>query len=132
MKKFSFLIVLTVTAILISNSNNKAQTAWTKAKGKGYFKFSQSLVRANSFFNPEGEIIDITTTSVYQTGVYGEYGISDGITAIINAPLFVRSTINNLESNTNGGRIEGDEFNGIGDITIGLKYGILSTGSTGG
>ncbi len=101
------------------------QTAWTKPKGEGYFKLGQNIIRAQSFFNPEGNTVDITTTSIFQTVVYGEYGLTDRLTAIINAPVFIRSTINNLESTANGGVIPGDEFQGFGDLQFGLKWGLI-------
>ena len=119
-----FLIILLISGI----HESWGQTAWTKPKGKGYFKLSQSMVRADGFFNPEGEITDIRTTSVYQTLIYGEYGLADRFTMILDVPLVVRSTINNLESRTNGAVIPGDEFTGFGDIKVGLRYGILTEG----
>lgn len=118
----NFLLTLT---ILIAGSSLMAQSGWTQRQNSGYFKLSQNFVRAGSFFNPDGDIIDITTTSVYITGVYGEYGITDRLTALINAPLFVRSTINNKESTVDGTIIPGDEFNGIGDISLGAVYGLI-------
>jgi hypothetical protein len=106
----------------------QAQSAWTQKQNAGYFKLSQSMIRADQFFNPNGDLIDITTTSVYSTVFYGEYGINDRLTALVNAPLFVRSTINDLESNIDGTVIPGDEFNGLGDIQLGLKYGVITSG----
>jgi len=105
-----------------------AQSGWTQPEGSGYFKLTQSAIRANSFFNPNGDQIDITTTSVYSTVLYGEYGLSPRLTALLNAPLFVRGTINELESTVDGFIIPGDEFNGIGDIQLGLKYGLITEG----
>ncbi len=112
-------------AILLTGGGLAAQSGWTQPKNSGYFKLSQNFVRASSFFNPDGDIIDITTTSVYVTGVWGEYGITDRLTGVINAPLYVRSTINNKESTVDGTIIPGDEFNGIGDISLGVEYGLI-------
>jgi len=105
-----------------------AQSGWTQAQGSGYFKLNQSAIRAGQFFNPEGETIDITTTSVYSTVFYGEYGLTNRFTALVNAQLFIRSTINDLESRADGFIIPGDELNSIGEIQLGLKYGILQKG----
>ncbi len=106
----------------------QAQSAWTQEQKAGYFKLNQSAIRADQFFNPNGDLIDITTTSVYSTVFYGEYGLTDRLTALLNAQLFVRSTINNLESRIDGAIIPGDEFNGLGEIQLGLKYGIVKSG----
>ncbi len=86
------------------------------------------MVRAQEFFNPDGEITDITTTSVYQTMFYGEYGLADRLTLILDIPLVVRSTINNLESTVTGAIIPGDEFTGFGDVKLGLRYGLVTQG----
>lgn len=103
----------------------QAQSGWTQSQGAGFFKASQGLIRASSFFNPDGEVIDITTTSVYISSLYGEYGLNSRFTALLDAPLFVRSTINNRESTVDGFVIPGDEFSGIGDLSLGLQYGII-------
>ena len=103
----------------------QAQSGWTQVKGAGFFKLSEGFIRAGAFFNPEGEVIDITTTSVYRTNLYAEFGISDRFTVLLDAPVFVRNTINDLESTADGFVIPGDEFNGIGDIQLGLQYGIV-------
>lgn len=110
---------------LLGFTHSQAQSGWTQPQGSGFYKLSQGFIRAGSFFNPDGEIIDITTTSVYSSNFYGEYGISDRLTARVDAPLFVRGTINNLESTVDGFVVPGDEFNGIGDIRLGLQYGII-------
>lgn len=102
-----------------------AQSGWAQPQGAGFFKASQGLIRAGSFFNPDGEAINITTTSVYISSLYGEYGLNARLTALLDAPLFVRSTINNRESTVDGFVIPGDEFNGLGDISLGLQYGII-------
>lgn len=106
----------------------QAQSGWTQEPNAGYFKLNQSAIRAGLFYNPDGNLTDITTTSVYSTVLYGEYGLTDRLTALLNAQLFVRSTINNLESTVDGVVIPGDQFNGLGEIQLGLKYGIIKKG----
>jgi len=106
----------------------QAQSGWTPPRGEGFFKLSQSAIRAGRFYNPEGDLIDITTTSIYTTSLYGEYGITDRLTAMVSAPVFVRSTINARESSVDGFVIPGDEFNGLGDIALGGRYGLIHQG----
>jgi len=120
---------LCLVLLLVSSQAGKGQTAWTKPQGEGYFKLGQQIVRASRFFNPEGDVIDIRTTGVYQTVAYGEIGITDRLTAVFNAPLFIRSTLNRLEDRQSGEEIDaGDELNGIGDIQFGLKWGLIQSG----
>ncbi len=126
---FSIALGLCLGLILLSIQPGDAQTAWTQPKGEGYFKLGQQMVRAGSFFNPDGEVIDIRTTSVYQTVAYAEIGITDRLTAVVNAPLFVRSTLNRLADQQSGEEIDaGDELNGIGDVWFGLKWGLIQSG----
>ncbi|MEO0639119.1 MAG: hypothetical protein AAFY70_05315 [Bacteroidota bacterium] len=128
MSRLSFFIVSLIGFILVLFSFAQAQSGWTQAQNEGYFKLNQSSIRAGQFFNPDGNLIDITTTSVYSTVLYGEYGVNDRLTALVNAQLFVRGTINKLESTVDGTIIPGDEFNGLGEIQLGLKYGIVKEG----
>lgn len=123
MKAFSILF-----AFFFAISSLTAGGGWPQPKGKGFFKFSESFLRASQFFSPDGSTIDITTTSIYTTSFYGEYGISNRLTATIYAPLFIRSTINNLRSTVNDVEVPGDSFNGFGDLNLGIKYGILTKG----
>lgn len=124
MKRILFFAVFLSTLLPLA----LAQSGWTQKSNAGYFKLNQSVIRAGQFFNPNGDLIDITTTSVYSSVLYGEYGLNDRFTALVNAQLFVRSTINELESRIDGAIIPGDEFNGLGEIQLGLKYGFLQSG----
>ena len=124
MKRLLLFVLFTLIAMPLVQS----QSGWTQNQNAGYFKLNQSAIRADQFFNPDGNLIDITTTSVYSTVFYGEYGLNDRLTALLNAQLFVRSTINELESRVDGAVIPGDEFNSLGEIQLGLKYGIVDSG----
>lgn len=124
----NFILISTLLLTYFMSSSAYGQSAWTQAQNKGYFKLNQSAIVSGYFYNLEGEVIEITTTSVYISSLYGEYGLTDRITAIAYVPFFVRSTINKRESTVNGGVLPGDELNGIGDPIIGVKYGILNQG----
>ncbi len=98
---------------------------WTHAKGTGYFKLGQSILRSDKFYDANGDIVSIFTTSVYQTSLYGEYGFTDRLNGVLYTPFFSRVTLNRVEFAS--GRVqEGDEHNGIGDSRIGLQYGLIS------
>lgn len=99
---------------------------WTNPKGEYYVKLNQSILSGNKFFSKSGELTDITTFSLYTTSVYGEYGIQDRLTGIVNLPFLARPVLNReVSANTGAEVAPGDSYTGIGDIDLGVKYGIL-------
>ncbi len=118
MKKiFLGFILLLITSVSIAGGG------WPQQKNKGYFKLGQNVIRSDQFYDLQGDIIDITTISLYTTSFYGEYGITDRLTAIAYIPFFVRSTLNEVERRPSGNVEPGDEVNSFGDTDIGIKYG---------
>ncbi|MFY0598649.1 MAG: hypothetical protein JXR03_03185 [Cyclobacteriaceae bacterium] len=118
-----------VCVFLINASSLLAGGGWTKEKGKGFLKLSQYFILADSYFNPEGNIIDINPNlGVYRTAAYMEYGISNRITGIAYLPFLSRSVLN-AQRQRNGQLVEGDAITTIGDTDIGFKYGIIQNKS---
>ena len=105
---------------------------WTKKKGTGFFKLSQYAIIADQYFNPEGNIIRVNPgTAFYSTALYGEYGLTDKITAELYFPFFTRSILNNLQTRgVDQELIPGDKVSSIGDTNISFKYGIAQKGPT--
>jgi hypothetical protein len=120
--------IVFISIILFFAAELLADGGWPQPRRQGYFKLGQSMIRARQFFSPDGSLVPITTTSIYTTSLYGEYGISNRFTGLLNAPLFVRATINNKESTITGAIQPGDAFNSLGDIDLGLKYGLITNG----
>lgn len=103
---------------------------WNKNKGKGYFKISQYTIIASQYFNPEGNLIRINPRiSLYNTAIYGEYGLNDQITTELYFPIFSKSVLNNLQKR-NGEFVEGDQVSSVGDMNLSFKYGISQEGPT--
>ncbi len=112
--------------LLISTLSVKAGGGWTYSKGKGYFKLGENIICADQSFGPNGKLTEkFATISMYTTSIYGEYGITDKLTAILYLPFFVRSTINAIRYNQTGTEIEGDQANAFGDTNLSLKYGFF-------
>jgi protein XagA len=110
---------------LLSFNQSFAGGGWPQPKKHGYFKLSQNFIQSPYYFGPDGDIIDITTISLYTTSFYGEYGITDRITGILYFPFFVRNTLNEVQYNQSGKTEPGDSFNSLGDTDISFKYGIV-------
>lgn len=104
----------------------QAGGGWPHPKGKGYFKLSQYFIISDRYFSPAGDLLDIATASIYQTSFYGEYGLTNRLTAIAYIPFFSRATLNEQVSGFNGDVLaEGDAVNSFGDTDLTLKYGLI-------
>ena len=102
---------------------------WTKSKGTYYLKLSEWALIFDEHYTDNGQIDPNITTGIYNTFMYGEYGLTDRATAILNANLFSRNTMNNLRSSTTNDLIvKGDALNAFGDIDIGIKYSLSKPG----
>ncbi len=120
--------ILILVAVLASTSLSLAQGAWPKENGKAFFKLGQTIIVSDEFYTPEGTIRTIKTAGVYITSLYGEYGLSDKLTAVAYVPVFFRNTINEQQFTLSPNVEEADEANSFGDMNIGLQYGILKKG----
>jgi len=124
MQKFISGFVLTLFCV----TQTLAQSPWNEEAGHGYFKLSEAIIISNDFYDANGQIIPIKTSGVYITSLYGEYGLSDRITAHLYFPFFYRNTINAQEQTNSGITEAGDASNSIGDTNIGLSYGVMQEG----
>jgi protein XagA len=120
MRRIGLMLVL-FTSAMIANAGG----GWPQPKGKGYFKLSQNFIISPFFYSPDGTIIDITTTSLYTTSFYGEYGFTNRLTGILYFPFFVRGTLNQVQYNQSGKIQPGDSFQSVGDTDISLKYALV-------
>jgi len=120
----NYILYFFTMSLLLASHFTIAGGGWPQKKGKGFFKFGQTAIIANKYFDSEGNVIDITTISLYTTSLYGEYGITDRITAIAYVPFFVRSTLNEVQNTQTGVILPGDELNAFGDTDIGIKIGL--------
>lgn len=96
---------------------------WTQPQGKGYFKFSQQIIKAESLFFADGSKTDspIPTVSGYTTSLYGEFGLIDRVTLVGYMPFYTNFGVD----------LEGiDKSTGIGDWDVGIRIGILTGGPT--
>ncbi|TRX58645.1 hypothetical protein FNH22_12250 [Fulvivirga sp. M361] len=120
MKNIALIIFVFTCFVQISYAGG----GWPQPAKKGYFKLGQSFIISDSFYDLNGDIIDITTISLYTTSLYGEYGITDRLTGIIYMPFFVRSTLNDVERRQSQIVEPGDAVNSFGDTDISLKYAL--------
>lgn len=103
---------------------------WTQERGHGYYKAGFYILRATEYYEPGGNVIAIPTVSDYTASFYGEYGLTDRLTAIAYVP-FQRITLNQQVGRESGFVFnEGDEVNSLADPIIGGRFGLWRTGAT--
>ena len=116
-----FISATLMTAALICYSTFAYAGGWTQPKGKGYFKLSQQIVRAESLFLATGSKTEIPTVSGNTTSLYGEFGLLDRVTLVGYMPFYSSFSVD----------AEGlDSTSGIGDWDVGVRIGILTDGPT--
>ncbi len=118
--------IISIAVLALLPLSTFAGGGWPQPKGKGFFKLGQNAIRSSAFFNPAGDVIDITTTSLYTTSLYGEYGLTGRLTGLFYFPFFVRGTLNEIEYRQSGNVEPGDAVNAIGDTDVGFKYAFLA------
>ena len=113
--------VTLMTAALICYSTLAHAGGWTQPQGKGYFKLSQQIVRAESLFPATGFKTEIPTVSGNTTSLYGEFGLLDRVTLVGYMPFYSNFSVD----------AEGlDSTTGVGDWDLGVRIGILANGPT--
>ena len=123
--KYTFLI-----SVLFSTSVSYSGGPWTQKKGEGYFKLSQYWLKYDQHYTDLGKIDPNVTTGIYNTSIYGEFGITNRFTTTLYLPFFSRNLTNNIISEATGELVEkGDAVNSIGDSDIGLKYSLTKPGA---
>lgn len=116
------LLTLLITGLFAST----AFSQWAKGKSKGYYKLSAWYLSTDQHFTDTGETDPNVTRNLFNLNLYGEYGLTDKIDLIAYIPFFSRVTQNDQVSGTVGTIIqEGEAFNSIGDIDIGVSYAFL-------
>jgi protein XagA len=115
---FAFLMLLPLVS--------QAGGPWPQRKGFGFFKLDFSFIRATDIFDSKGLLVATPTIGNYTTSVFGEYGLTNKLTAIAYVPLFVRNTLNETVGIQTGQVLQaGLENNALGDVDLGLRYGLV-------
>ncbi|MFT6746636.1 MAG: hypothetical protein ACJAZ2_000980 [Glaciecola sp.] len=119
---FSLLLMVSVSVI--------GGGPWVQPKGKSYFKLSEWWLVFDEHYTSVGLKDPNVTTGIFNTFLYGEYGITNKFTVIVSSALFSRNYMNNLVSGTSGKTIvAGEAVNYLGDTDLGLKYQLSKSGS---
>ena len=118
--------VLILILFIISTTYAHAGGGWVSGKGNGFFKLSEWWVVADAHYTDTGEIDPNVTIGLFNTTLYGEYGLSDKVDVIVNFPVFSRSYSNLIRSKTTGDVIApGQSLNSLGDTKLLLSVQVF-------
>jgi hypothetical protein len=99
--------------------------AWTRSKGKGFYKLDFARIYAHNIFDERGKVAPLRTLGNYTSSFYGEYGLFRKITLSANVPFYVRNVINETKGRQTGQVIEqGIVNNNFGDIDLALRFAL--------
>ncbi len=112
------IILSAIFAFILGGKLAFAQTAWVRDKHELFASIAGQYFTSNNFYNALGESIETTQFTQFGGYFYGEFGLTERLTVIADFPFI---------------KFQGFETTnfvaGIGDLTLGLKYGIAK-GST--
>jgi hypothetical protein len=112
MKKMFFLLFLNI--FYFGNSQILGQSGWTRNKGGVYAKLGFYTLSGSNYFNTEG--VKIASNTFHQRAItlYGEYGVTKNVTAILNFPVLKNQFYSNYDAAT-----------GVGNPQLELKFAVL-------
>lgn len=91
-----------------------AQSGWTRAQGEGFVQLSWGGFSSDRYYNLEGDLVQTAAFRQGYVGVFGEYGLKPRWTLMVNWPAFKVQGFSTTET-----------VAGLGDVVLGVKYGIL-------
>ncbi len=112
---------LTLILLLATASSVFAQSPWTKEKGTFYTQLSFTTIPGYDtlFGDPDYKTERKTTDNTFQ--FYGEYGLSDKTTLLVNLPLKLISISDDIDTATSNFTEEGSKTS-LGNLELGIKH----------
>ena len=107
-------IKILAVLVIVNISIIKAQSGWTRAKGSGYFKLAAYTINGEEYYGADGTYNLANNYHQQALTLYGEYGITKNITAIINYPFLKFQNFDGYNSSS-----------GTGNPQIELKFPIF-------
>lgn len=100
--------------MLIHSAPLFGQSGWTKAKNSYFVKLGYSFFASDVYYNPDGDKLNTSEFRQQSINLYGEYGITDRITVIVNFPVLRWNGFETTET-----------VSGIGDLRTEFKYALF-------
>ena len=109
----SKIAILLIFSILCT-FNIAAQSGWTRNKGGFFGKAGYYIVSGDKYINVDGQALKTNTFTQQAFTLYGEYGVTKNVTAILNYPILKFNRYNITET-----------VGGIGDPQLELRFALL-------
>lgn len=121
------IIQLVLLGLALCGGPSATGQGWVQPQGGHYVKAGLQIMQATAYFERGGNEIDIPTLSDYVFNLYGEYGVTDRLTAIAYLPIVERITLARQVGGSTGFEFfPGDSVTGPADLEIGARYGIIT------
>ena len=91
-----------------------AQAGFTRPERTGYARFGFSTLGSSSFFTPSGLKVSSARYRDFSSTFYGEYGVTNDWTAVVNFPFLRNHRLDTTSSLT-----------ALGDATVGFRRRLL-------
>lgn len=125
---FTYLLILIASLTFVQDAQSGP---WPQKRKSAFYKLGFGFMQANRFYEPDGRIITIPTLADYTFSFYGEYGLTDRLTAVAYIPFVQRLTLNRQVGVDTGFEFfPGAEQTGLADFDIGARFGLLQKGNT--
>lgn len=122
--KFTSISLVTLLFSLFLVQKTTAQSPWTKKKGEAYVQLTFSTIPNYSDIFSDNTYITSREITDNTIQLYGEYGISDDLTLLVNIPLKSIRTGGAIENSTLPLSIDKTSKTSFGNIQIGVKHKI--------
>jgi hypothetical protein len=109
MKQVNLILLFCISSLCVYS-----QSGWTRQRNTFFVKASFNLFSSSEYYTPDGDNLETTLFNQQSLNLYGEYGISDRLTAIVSFPLLKLNSFENTEI-----------ASGVGDLKVEAKYALL-------
>jgi hypothetical protein len=110
----NFKIAILLIFNILHTLNTAAQSGWTRNKGGFFGKTGYYIVSGDKYVNVDGQVTKANTFTQQAFTVYGEYGITKNITAILNYPFLKYNRYDITET-----------VSGLGDPQLELRFALF-------
>ncbi len=111
-----FNLIVCIHILLGMTFFSHGQNGWVREPGGLYSQVAVSTFSSSNYYSTEGVLFDEGSTFRSQVlSLYGEYGITDRFTGVLDLPIIANS-FNTTET-----------VGGLGNLRLGMKYSLLTS-----